>query len=307
MRFAVIGAGAIGCLFGCRLHLAGQSVLLIHHKRSVAASIEKNGVSIRELSGKVVRAHITTRTKLSTHDKPDLVLVTVKAYDTKGVAWLLKKSVSRNVPVMSLQNGLGNVEALERQLGFDSIIAGTTSEAAVTTGSGRIIHTGSGMTWLGEMNGEASDRCLAVKRAFRAAGLSTVISNNIKGVLWAKAIVNSAINPLSAITRVRNGDLERTPELSEIALKVIDEGIAVARANGILLSPSPKRLLERILGMTSKNKSSMLQDIEAGRKTEIRQLNGSIWRLGSQVGVSTPFNEFLTKLVLFLERSQSNP
>ena len=303
MRFAVIGAGAIGCLFGGRLHLAGQSVLLIHHKKSVASSIEKTGVSIREPSGKVVRAHITTRTSLSTRDKPDLVLVTVKAYDTKSVASLLKKSVSRNVPVLSLQNGLGNVEALERQLGSDSIIAGSTSEAALTTVPGRIVHTGSGMTWLGEWNGESSERSLAVKRAFRSAGLSTVISNNIQGVLWAKAIVNSAINPLTAITRAKNGDVERTPELTEIAVRVIDEGMAVAHAKDILLSPSPKRLLTRILGLTSKNKSSMLQDIEAGRKTEIRQLNGSIWRLGSQVGVTTPFNEFLTRLVLFLERS----
>src|ERR1700746_1559679 len=128
LRIAVIGAGAIGCLFGVRLHLAGQSVLLIHHTKNVAASNAKNGVRIREPSGKVVRANIKARTRLSTSDKPDLILVTVKAYDTENVALSLRATKLRNVPVLSLQNGLGNFETLDLHLGSDSIIAGTTSE-----------------------------------------------------------------------------------------------------------------------------------------------------------------------------------
>jgi len=307
LRIAVVGAGAIGCLFGGRLQRSGQSVLLIHHTRSVAADIEKKGIRIREPSRKVVRTRITTRTRLSKHDKPELVLITVKAYDTEGVASLLMKLAMHSVPVLSLQNGLGNVETLEARLGSDSIIAGTTTEAALTTGPGSVIHTGSGMTWVGELNGRHSERCLAIERAFRRAGFSTLISNNINGVLWAKAIVNSAINPISAIARVKNRDVLKTPQLREIASKVIDEGTAVAYANGIALRPAPRRMFEKVLAMTSRNKSSMLQDIEAGRKTEIIQLNGSITRLGSQAGVSTPFNYLLTMLVLHLERSQSNP
>jgi 2-dehydropantoate 2-reductase len=306
LRIAVIGAGAVGCLFGGRLHLTGQTVLLIHHKRSVAASIEKKGVSIRELSGKVVRVRIKTRTKLSAHDEPELVLITVKAYDTETVASLLKKSVKGNVPVLSLQNGLGNVEKLTRRLGSKSVIAGTTTEGALATGPGRVTHTGRGMTWIGEVNGEPSERCFVIARAFRGAGFSTVIRNNIRGVLWSKAIVNSAVNPISALTRVRNGGLLKTSELREIASGVIEEGSAVAHANGILLKPSPKQLLARVLDLTSKNKSSMLQDIEASRKTEIRELNGAISRLGNLAGVSTPLNDLLAGLVLSLESSQAN-
>ncbi len=288
------------------MHRTGETVLLIHHRKSVAASIEKNGVRIREPSGKVVRVHIQTRTRLSRGDKPDLVLVSVKAYDSRAVASLLRKSGIHNVPVLTLQNGLGNVEELARQLGPDSIIAGTTTEGVMTTGPGEVVHTGRGMTWVGEMNGKVSDRCLAIQRAFRKAGFCTIISNNIKGVLWAKAIVNSAINPISAITRVKNGDVRKIPELREIASEVIDEGSAVARANGILLKPNPKSLLAKILVLTRRNKSSMLRDIEARRKTEIRQLNGLISRLGSLAGVRTPFNDLMTKLVLALERSQRN-
>jgi 2-dehydropantoate 2-reductase len=307
LRIAVVGAGAIGCLFGGRLQTAGESVILIHHRRSVAASIEKNGVNIQELSGKTVRALVETRTRMSRRDKPDLVLVTVKAYDTVGVATFLEKSVNHHVPVLSLQNGLGNIQTLERRLGSDWTLAGTTTEGALITGPGKVIHTGSGMTWVGEMNGRVSERCLAIGKAFRKAGFHTVISNNIKGVLWTKAIVNSAINPISAITHVRNGDVYKRPVLRQIASMIIEEGIAVANANGILLKPSPKSLFAKVLALTSRNKSSMLQDIEAGRNTEIRQLNGAISRLGTLAGVSTPFNDLLTKLVLAIEQSHGNP
>ena len=285
---------------------AGETVLLIHHNRGVAASIQEKGVRIRELSGKVVCVQIQTRTKLSRLDKPDIVLVTVKAYDSEAVASLLKKSLVDNVPVLSIQNGLGNVEELTHRLGADSTIAGTTTEGAMTTGPGAVIHTGRGSTWLGEMNGKLTDRCLTIEKALRKAGFITVISNNIKGVLWAKAIVNSAINPITAITQVRNGDIRRIPELHKAASKVVDEGVAVAQANGILLKPSPKSLLANILVGTLCNKSSMLQDIESGRKTEIRQLNGSISRQGNLVGVRTPFNDLLTNLVVALERPQRN-
>jgi 2-dehydropantoate 2-reductase len=306
LRIAVVGAGAIGCLFGGRLHIAGQSVLLVHHRRSVAAAIEKKGVSIREPSGKIVRSHIKVRTRLSLDDRPELVLVTVKAYDTEEVGSLLVKSVGRNVPVLTLQNGLGNVDALERHLGSGSIMSGATTEAASSAGPGRVIHTGSGTTWLGEINGEISRRCLVIGRVFRAAGFATAVTSNVKGVIWSKAIVNSAINPISSITRLRNGDLLKSPELREIAFKVINEGSGVARANGILLKPSPKGLLARVLALTSNNESSMLQDLEAGRRTEIGQLNGYISRLGNRVGIATPRNDLLTKLVLFLEHRARN-
>lgn len=286
--------------------MAGESVLLIHHKRSVAACIEKKGVSIREPSGRVVRVHIRTGTRLSRSDRAELVLITVKAYDTESVVSLLKKSVTRNTPILSLQNGLGNIDTLRRKLASDSIIAGTTTEAALTTGPGRVVHTGRGKTWLGEMNGKLSGRLLAIERIFRRAGFSTGITHNIKGVLWAKAIVNSAVNPISVIAHVKNGDVYKSNELRHIAFRVIDEGVAVAAANEILLKPSPKSLLSTVLALTSRNKSSMLQDVEAKRKTEIRELNGSISRLGRLVGVSTPLNDLLTRLVLFLERSRNN-
>lgn len=304
MRIAVIGAGALGCLFGSRLHVAGNSVLLIHHRKSIADSIAKDGVSVRELSGKVVHARIETRTRLTRHDKPELVIVAVKAYDTGKVGSLLKESVHADVPVLSLQNGLGNIDILQHHLGMTPIIPGATTEGALTTGPGRVTHTGSGLTWLGEINGRISGRCLAIRRVFRSANLRTIVSTNITGVLWAKAIVNSAINPVSAITHLRNGDLYKTPELREIEFSVIDEGSAVAHAIGIVLRPSPRLLLAKVSTSTRGNKSSMLQDLEAGRKTEIGQVNGSISHLGKQVGVNTPLNHMLENLVFSLERSR---
>src|SRR5437870_9252175 len=178
LRIAVVGTGAIGCLFGGRLQKAGQSVLLIHHKSSVAATIEKTGDRIRELSGKVVRTRIRTRTSLSKSDEPELVLITVKAYDTEPVASLLRKSIGRNVPVLSLQNGLGNVESLRRRLGSDSINAGTTTEAALGTGPGSVIHNGTGSNWGGEKKCKHAKRGPGGKRGFQEAGFSPGVRKN---------------------------------------------------------------------------------------------------------------------------------
>ena len=300
-----MGAGAIGCLFGIRLHNSGHSVILVHHNNRTIASIRKRGVGLRELSGTNIRAHIEVKRSLSKKDDPDLVLLTVKAYDTEAAARPLRKSIRSNGPVLSLQNGLGNIETLRRYLPAESPLAGTTTEAALQTGPGQVAHTGKGMTWIGELGRETSKRCGMIKNVFRRAGFKTQASENIEGVIWSKAIVNSAINPIAALARVPNGELLRIPHLRAISNETVSEGSAVARAHGISLSPDPRSMLPQVLASTKKNRSSMLQDIEAGKRTEIRQLNGWIDSLARKLGVDAPYNRILTELVLGLEQYQS--
>jgi len=147
---------------------------------------------------------------------------------------------------------------------------------------------------------------LRIKIAFEDAGFQTKISSNMAGVLWTKAIVNAAINPLSSLTRLPNGALAKSPEIRRIGFRVMDEGISVSRAERVRLAGDPRRLWQRILLSTSGNKSSMLQDIERGKMTEIRQLNGAILSRGKTRGVETPTNEILTKLVVGIEESSNN-
>lgn len=318
MRIAIVGAGAIGSLFGYRLYKSGQEVTLVHRRKKVVETLNKKGLTIEELSGRVSNASIQAKQFLSNQDDLDLILLTVKAYDTLSAAKLLHKWRPKNEAViLSLQNGLGNIEALSHHLPTHLILAGTTTEGAFQIRPGKIAHTGEGHTWIGEPNGKISDRCRALSSTFLKAGFRADVSKNISGVIWAKAIVNSAINPVSALTGARNGDLLAIPSLRTVSVHVVEEGNAVSHAAGVQAEPDPANLLLRILKMASINKSSMLQDVEAGRRTEIEQLNGIIADAGRRLQVPTPWNDLLLRLVRGLEairsrletsdRSQSDP
>ncbi len=302
LRFGIVGAGAIGCLFGARLWLAGHDVTLIHRDPSIVRAIQKHGVSVQEIDRTFTRVRVPVRKGPTQLPGTEVLIVAVKAYDTKAVAASYRGMVPLETTVLSLQNGLGNVEALQSTLRND-LLAGSTTEGAFSLGPGSVVHTGSGLTVVGDSRGARNDTCFDVKIAFDNAGFRTKTSSNIRGVLWTKAIVNAAINPLSSLTRLPNGALAKNMAIQEIARRVMDEGILVSHAAGIRLVGDPRKLWRRILLSTGANKSSMLQDIERKKMTEIRQLNGAILAQGIKTRVKTPDNWILTKLVLGLEES----
>jgi 2-dehydropantoate 2-reductase len=232
----------------------------------------------------------------------EVLIIAVKAYDTKGVAASYRRIVPLETTVLSLQNGLGNIETLQSVL-KNELLAGSTTEGAFSLGPGSVVHTGRGLTIIGDPRGTKSDTSSRIKIAFEDAGFQTKISSNMTGVLWTKAIVNAAINPLSGLTRLPNGALAKSAEIHEIGLRVMEEGISVSHAERVRLAGDPRKFWRRILLSTKANKSSMLQDIERGRMTEIRQLNGAILSRGKTRGVETPTNWVLTKLVLGIEES----
>jgi 2-dehydropantoate 2-reductase len=286
------------------LHKSGQSVLLVHHRKGTVGYMRERGLTLRRLSGKTVRARVKVKQSLSERDRPDLIMLTVKAYDTEPAARQLKTVLAGGVPVLSLQNGFGNIETISRFLPKHAAIVGTTTEGALLRKPGDVVHTGKGTTWLGEIDGRLTGRLYAIKSVLREAGFRTEVSNKILGVIWSKAIVNSAINPITAIARVSNGELLRNSNLLNAALRILGEGVAVADARRVAPALSPVPLLFRVLSSARTNKSSMLRDIESGRTTEIRQLNGWIVARGKRSGVDTPYNSLVTQLVLGLEEAQ---
>lgn len=302
MHFGIVGAGAIGCLFGARLRLAGHDVTLIHRDPSIVRAIQKNGVGLHEIDGKFRRIHVRVRRGPVPLPRIQILIVAVKAYDTKAVALSYRGILSPETTILSLQNGLDNVETLQ-SIFRNHILAGSTTEGALLTGPGSVIHSGKGLTVIGDLQEGNSGSSPRIKIAFDDAGFRTKISSNIRGVLWTKAIVNAAINPLSALTRLPNGALAKNAATREIALRVIDEGLLVSQAERIRLVGDPRKLWRTILLSTGANKSSMLQDIEGGKMTEIRQLNGAILSYGRKTRIKTPVNGILTKLVLGLEES----
>jgi 2-dehydropantoate 2-reductase len=284
------------------LILAGHGVTLIHRDSAIVRAIQRNGVRLREVDKTFKRVRVPVRKGPARLPGVEVLIVAVKAYDTGAVATSYRGIVPLDTTVLSLQNGLGNVETLQSVLKND-ILAGSTTEGAFSLGPGYVVHTGRGLTVIGDPQGANSDTCSRIKIAFDKAGLQAKTSANIRGVLWSKAIVNAAINPLSSLTRLPNGALVKNAAVQEIARKVIDEGMSVSHAASIGLVGDPRKLWRRILLSTKANKSSMLQDIERGKMTEIRQLNGAILSHGHKTRAKTPVNEILTKLVLGLEES----
>jgi 2-dehydropantoate 2-reductase len=213
-----------------------------------------------------------------------------------------KAAIGPKTIVLSLQNGLGNIEQMATVVSEQNILAGTTAHGATLLGPGQIRHAGRGKTILGELNGETTDRVREVAALFAAAGLETEISGNVIGLIWDKLLVNVGINALTAITMLQNGRLTQSPELTELMEAAVAEGAAVAAASGIKLGFSdPVAHTKEVSIATGQNRSSMLQDILNGRKTEIDMINGAIVREGQKVGVPAPVNRTLTNLVKYIE------
>lgn len=303
MRIAVLGAGSIGILFGTLLHESGNEVTLYNRNRNIVRTVRRNGARVQE-GLRIIQATIPIEAPPRNLREKDIVIVTVKAYDTPDVARKYRGRIDPGTIVLSLQNGLGNYETLAGHLGKTSVIVGSTTEAALMAKPGLVVHTGHGQTWLGEYDGRESDRCNQIGQVLRKAGLPATPTRDIRGIIWKKAIVNSAINPLSALTRWTNGELGQSEDLRTIMREVIYEGSRIGAAEGVVLDA--RRLMgfaTRILHATAQNRSSMLQDIESRRRTEIEQLNGILVKSGRKHWVQTPFNSILVHLVKALEES----
>jgi 2-dehydropantoate 2-reductase len=264
--------------------------------------IRRKGVRVRELNGTTIKTRVSAELSPADLSEVDLVIFTVKSYDTEEAARLHKSNIDAGSVILTVQNGLSNAEILSKVFGREDVLAGTTTEASFLVGPGDVVHTGKGKTWVGEPNAMLSTRCAGIAKVFGRAGIKTVASRNIQGVIWSKTIVNSAVNPVSALTHLPNGALVDVSGLKEVMLGVIREGVAVSKSTNIRLEPDdPSKLLSRVLKATASNRSSMLQDVEKGKPTEILQLNGAIAELGKWHKIPTPLNQLLTSLVLGME------
>lgn len=301
-----MGAGAMGSLFGGYLSAAGHEVWLVDTVAEHVDVIVRQGLHIMEPHGeeRVVRPRAVTDPR--SVGPCDLVLVFVKSYHTRQVASSLFPLLGPSTVVLTLQNGLGNVDVLAEKVPRSHLMAGTTGQGANVLGPGCIHHAGSGETLIGELDGALTDRLARMVEALTGAGLAASASTNVQGAIWAKLLVNVAINPLTAILRVRNGQLLEMPEAVEVMREAVSEGLAVASRAGVQVPlEEPWEHVRDVARRTGDNRSSMLQDVEKGRQTEIDVINGAIVREGFRLGLEVPVNLTLMRLVKCLEQSGS--
>jgi len=300
MKILVFGAGALGSLVGALLSDKNDVTLLC--RKAHAEAIRKKGLKVTGLESFTARPAVVTDIGM-VKGKPELIILTVKSYDTASAGRMIIRKYPEDIPVLSLQNGLGNLDELSKLMGKGRVIGGLTSHGVTFKGSGWVHHAGTGDTVLGELAGKKSAMVDEISKMFCAAGFKNRVTDNIAGEVWAKVIVNAGINPLTAIASLENGYLLKCKELETIMELACEEGIAVAKASGARLPDAD--LVEKtknVARLTAKNKSSMLQDILKGKRTEIDSISGAIARLGKQHNVKTPVNATLAAIVRAFER-----
>jgi 2-dehydropantoate 2-reductase len=306
-RVAVVGAGAVGCYFGGMLARAGAHVTLIGRAAHVEA-IKRDGLSIDSIHFKE-RIPVSASTDIAAVRDAQLVLFSVKTVDTEDTAKLLAPHLAPDTIVVSLQNGVDNVERIDFAAGIEAIPA-VVYIAAAMIGSGQVKHSGRGDLIIGNLssNHDANESELVdVAASFTRAGVPCRISKNITVELWEKLIMNCAYNAVSALSRTKYGCIARDAGSIEVIKSVVIESVAVGRAAGVQLSADTMTAAALKLGSEAIPEaiSSTAQDIARGKPTEIDSLNGFLVRRGAELGVPTPVNQTLYSLVKLLEQAPS--
>jgi 2-dehydropantoate 2-reductase len=300
-RIAVLGAGAVGCYFGGMLARAGAPVTLIGRPPHVEA-LGRDGLWLESLHFQERVPIVATGAVEAARDAA-VVLFCVKTLDTEEAARSLAPHRAPGAIVLSMQNGVDNVERIRGAAGIEALPT-VVYVAAAMTGPGRVKHTGRGDLILGDPRGARRSELDRVSALFARAGVPCAVSHNIEAELWSKMAMNCAYNAVSALGRSKYGRIAADPRARELLRLAVEETTAVARASGVRfadvdLVEAAFRLGEVMSGATS----STAQDIHRGKRTEIDSLNGYVVRRGAELGVPTPVNRALHALVKLLEES----
>ncbi|MCB9480138.1 MAG: ketopantoate reductase family protein [Deltaproteobacteria bacterium] len=300
----ILGAGAMGGLLAAKLSAVGSRVRMLTRNPDKASGISRDGLVLEENDGQITYARVECATSAEGWAPPDLLIVCVKSYDTAPAMQAHAAHVGDETAVLTLQNGLGNVEALADVIPATQILVGVTTHGALTVAPGRVRHTGLGTILLGETDGRRSERASWIARLLDDADLQAGVAEDPSRLLWEKLVINAAINPVTAMLRVRNGEIATNPDARTLALAAASEAVDVARALGVALDKGA--MLARVIQVaeaTAANRSSMLADVEAGRRTEIDAINGAVVREAARLGIEVSANVDLLRRIREMEQN----
>jgi 2-dehydropantoate 2-reductase len=305
MKIGIVGAGAIGLTFAAALARTND-VIVLARRPELAELLARDGIAI-ERAGTNARTksdadeidHVRVAASADPHALADrdAVIVAVKAYATAEALSPLRGVLPAHTLVASVQNGLGNVEAARAALPEARVVAGSTTQGAIRIADGRVRPMNAGTTLFAAA--PASDDLAA---AFVAAGLDARVVDDVDAILWRKLVVNAAINPACALAARPNGAVVDDPDLEALARALAAEASTVARAEGVAIA-GPWEAVAEAARASAANRNSMLQDLEAGRPTEIEAISGEIARRAATRGIAVPVTETVLRLVRGRERS----
>lgn len=296
MKIAVVGAGAMGSIFGARFHQADHDTVLVDVAQPLVDAINADGVT-------VVRGDAETVTRVPATTDPaaigpvDIVVFFTKCYHTSSAAEGARPLVGPDTVIASLQNGWGNGDVLAAAYPPGQVVVGVTYNSGLLQAPGRVLHPAEQPTLVGSF-ADGGDGAARLAEALESAGLATTVASPVRPEIWKKLILNAASLPASALTGMTAGALATSKDMLDLVSETTREAVAVARALGYDIDFDER--IGTILGLVEKagpTKASMLQDVEAGRRTEIDVINGAVVRAADEVGVAVPVNRTLMQLI----------
>jgi 2-dehydropantoate 2-reductase len=296
MNVVVVGAGAMGGSYGGLLALSGHEVSLIDAWPEHVVAIGRDGLRLEGVRGEhVVRLQAATAAAGSGF--ADVVICFVDSNHTAEAAATAARVLKPEGFAITFQNGIGNVEALQAELGAGGVLGGSSMCSAAVRGPGHVVLTHHAPTSLGEIDGRDSERARALAAALVAAGFETKVVPDVVATIWTKFALNCCINALCATTGLRLGELARLPRLDAFQSRVIDEVLEVVAAKGLTLADPDLRATVKGHCWSKFSRPSMLQHVEAGKRTEIEALNGALVREAEALGIPVPYNQSLVALL----------
>ena len=297
MRIAVIGAGAMGSIFGARFTQGGHETVLVDVATPLVDAINADGVT-------VVRGDAETTTRVPATADPavvgpvDVVVFFVKCYHTSSAAELARPLVGPDTVVASLQNGWGNGDVLAGVYPAEQITVGVTYNSGLLQAPGRVVHPAEQPTLVGSFANGAADGPARLAQALNDAGLEASVASPVRPEIWKKLILNAATLPTAALTGMHAGALTSSDDAHALVTDTAREAVAVARALGYEIEAEERvAAIHSLLEKAGPSKASMLQDFEAGRRTEVDVINGAVVRAADETGVDIPLNRALLRLV----------
>jgi 2-dehydropantoate 2-reductase len=292
-QILIAGTGAMATLFAWRLANAGNDVTLLGTWQTGLDALRERGARLVDARGNenAMPVRVTDDPAECKGAKQSIVLV--KAWQTKRAAGQPAQCLAADGLAVTIQNGLGNYEMLASALGQERAALGTTTTGATLLGPALVKPAGNGSVSI-----QTHARLAPLAAALTASGFTVNIVPDARKLLWAKLVINSAINPLTALLRVQNGELLERPTARALMRALAQESAAVAAAEGVrLATDDPAAMVEEVARQTAGNYSSMLQDIQRGAPTEIEAICGAITRAGQRHGLTSPLNEAFWRLV----------
>ena len=314
MKVAIIGPGALGCLLAASLTIkvdpaalknTALDLWLLDYKPDRAHYLSEQGLTLEEGS-REKHCRIKATTDPQAIGPADIVFLCVKSSQVAAGLRQAAQLVQQDTLLVTMQNGIGHLELLQDKQKLPSVVLGVTAQGANLAAPGHVRHAGDGLTRIGFLNSASFSKSLLLARVcnlLNFGGIETLIVDNILDYVWSKLMVNVGINALTAVHRIPNGRLLESEALKEQLAAVVREGAEIAEAMGINLTDDPLTMTLDVCRKTAQNLSSMLQDVNNKRPTEIDSINGAIVTAGKKVGIPTPANAELVRQVKQVEQT----